>query len=210
MAARPTARRKLLDTAALLFYREGICPTGVDRISAEAHVSKRSLYQHFASKDSLVAAALADQGPAILDLYIPLSDESPAPARQKILAVFDALRMWSGTADFRGCAFINTATELTDPQHPARAVARDYKLRQRSYFVRQAQIGGAGDPQALADQLLMIFDGAIAHSLINDCPIPESARTAAEILLDAHGLTSEQHTPTADGEIVKSCGLGSC
>ena len=85
MPALPTARRKLLDTAAELFYREGIGTTGVDRISAQAGVSKRSLYQHFAGKDELVAAALADHGQAVLDLYLPADDsEALEVARQHL------------------------------------------------------------------------------------------------------------------------------
>ena len=117
MAARQTARRKLLDTAADLFYREGIASTGVDRISEQAGVSKRSLYKHFASKDALVAATLVDHGQAIIDLYVP-ADDGEAPPRQKILAVFDALSRWSEAPDFRGCPFVNAATELADPDHP--------------------------------------------------------------------------------------------
>jgi AcrR family transcriptional regulator len=183
MAAPPTARRKLLDTAAELFYREGIGPTGVDRISAAAGVSKRSLYQHFAGKDALVAAALAEHGPAILERYIP-ADDSEASPRQKILSVFDALGRWSQAPDFRGCPFVNAAAELASPDHPARAVARDYKLRLARYFARQAEIGGARDPEALAEQLLMLFDGATSQALIKSSPVPDSARTAAEILLD--------------------------
>jgi AcrR family transcriptional regulator len=190
MAALPTARRKLLDTAADLFYREGIGTTGVDRISAEAGVSKRSLYQHFAGKDELVAAALADHGPAILEHYLPV-DDTEAPARQKILDVFDGLSRWSKAPNFRGCPFVNVATELANPHHPARAVARDYKLRLKRYFARQARVGGAKDPNVLAEQLLMLFDGAISHAMIKSAPVPDSARAAAEILLDAHGVTDD-------------------
>jgi AcrR family transcriptional regulator len=190
MPARPTARRKLLDVAGALFYREGIGTTGVDRISAEAGVSKRSLYQHFATKDELVAAALADFGPAILERYVPVDDDVASP-RQKILSVFDALRRWSRAPEFRGCPFLNVSTELADPLHPARAVARDYKLRLLHYFTRQARIGHANRPQALAEQLLMVFDGAISWAVMNCSPVPDSARAAADILLDAHGLTAD-------------------
>ena len=190
MAALPTARRKLLDTAADLFYREGIGTTGVDRISAEAGVSKRSLYQHFGGKDALVAAALVDHGHAILERYIPV-DDSEAPARQKILDVFDALSRWSKAPDFRGCPFVNVATELANPHHPARAVARDYKLRLERYFARQARVGGAKNPNVLAEQLLMLFDGAICQAIIKSAPVSDSARAAAENLLDAHGLTDD-------------------
>jgi AcrR family transcriptional regulator len=190
MAALPTARRKLLDTAADLFYREGIGTTGVDRISAAAGVSKRSLYQHFAGKDALVAAALADHAQAILDRYIPVGD-SDAPARQKILDVFDALRRWSQAPDFRGCPFVNVATELADPHHPARAVARDHKLSLQRYFAHQARVGGAKDPKLLAEQLIVLFDGAICQAVMRSAPVPESARAAAKILLDAHGLADD-------------------
>jgi AcrR family transcriptional regulator len=190
MPARPTARRKLLDVAAALFYREGIGATGVDRVSAEAGVSKRSLYQHFASKDELVAAALADFGPAILERYVPIDDDAASP-RQKILSVFDALGRWSRAPDFRGCPFLNVSTELADPHHPARAVARDYKLRLLRYFTRQARIGHANRPKALAEQLLMVFDGAISWAVMNCSPVPDSARAAAELLLNAHGLTAD-------------------
>jgi AcrR family transcriptional regulator len=190
MAAPPTARRKLIDTAADLFYREGVGATGVDRISAAAGVSKRSLYQHFAGKDELVAAALSDHAQAILDRYIPVGD-TEAPARQQILDVFDALRRWSQAPDFRGCPFVNVATELADPQHPARAVALDHKLNLERYFGHQARAGGAKKPKLLAEQLLMLFDGAICRAVMRSAPVPHSARAAAEILLDAHGLADD-------------------
>jgi AcrR family transcriptional regulator len=190
MAAPPTARRRLLDTAADLFYREGIGTTGVDRISAAAGVSKRSLYQHFAGKDALVAAALADHGQAIVERYIPV-DDSEAPARQKILDVFDALSRWSAAPDFRGCPFVNVATELANPHHPARVVARDHKMSLERYFARQARVGRAKDPKLLAEQLLMLFDGAICRAVMNAAPVPDSARAAAEVLLGAHGLTDD-------------------
>jgi AcrR family transcriptional regulator len=191
MPARPTARRKLLDVAAALFYREGVGAIGVDRISAEAGVSKRSLYQHFASKDALVAAALADFGPAILERYVPVDDDDAISPRQKILGAFDALGGWSRTPDFRGCPFLNVSTELADPHHPARAVARDYKLRLLRYFTHQARIGRADRPETLAEQLLMVFDGAISRAVMDCAPVPGSARAAAEILLDAHGLSAD-------------------
>jgi AcrR family transcriptional regulator len=187
MPARPTARRKILDTAARLFYQEGFSTTGVDRIAAEAGVSKRSLYQYFSGKDALMAAALADAGPAVLERYIP-TDGDTAPAREKILHVFDALREWSESPDFRGCPFMNVTTQVTDPAHPVRAVASDYKRNLKDYFAEQGRIGGADDPAALAEQLLMIFDGAITQALINLSGIPDSAHTAAEILLNAHGV----------------------
>jgi len=186
-ATRPSPRQRLLDAAADLFYRQGITAVGVDLISQSAGVSKRTLYQQFGSKDQLVADCLDAYGPAIVSTYIPAGhDESPP--RAKILAVFEAMLTWSASETFRGCPFVNTATELTDPGHPARRVARDYKLRLRDYFADQARLGGAADPLCLADQLMMIFDGAIAQTVIQMPTRPRAALRAVEAILSAQNM----------------------
>ena len=48
------ARERILTAATTLFHREGIHATGVERLIEYAHVSKRTFYQHFASKNDLV------------------------------------------------------------------------------------------------------------------------------------------------------------
>ncbi len=186
----PSSRQRLLAAAGALFYAHGIGAVGVDLVSKAAGVSKRTLYQQFGSKDELVAASLDQAGQAILGIYLPPDDPHSAarPAREQILAVFDGEREWSGTDEFRGCPFINTATELPDARHPARQVARTYKLRLRHFFAAQAERGGATNPQLLADQLLVVFDGAIVQSVMGTMRNPNAARTAVVALLDVAGL----------------------
>jgi len=182
-----TPRQRLLDAAGDLFYRQGIGAVGVDLVSKAAGVSKRTLYQQFGSKDRLIAESLDVHGAAILGLYIPAEDPG-APARQQILGVFDGLSRWTASETFRGCPFVNTATELADPGHPARRIARDYKLRLRDYFARQADRGLAKDPQRLADELIVVFDGAIVQAVMGTTRHPDAARTAVHALLDAHSV----------------------
>src|SRR6202000_2997959 len=57
------ARLRLLTTATRIFYAEGIHSVGVDRIIAEAKVTRATLYRHFPGKEALVVAYLqaADQ-----------------------------------------------------------------------------------------------------------------------------------------------------
>src|SRR5262250_1467779 len=184
---RPTPRQRLLDAAADLFYRQGIGAVGVDLVSKQAGVSKRTLYQQFGSKDRLIAESLDAHGAAIIGHYIPAEDPG-APARQQILAVFDGLSGWTASETFRGCPFVNTATELADPGHPARQIARDHKLRLRDYFARHAERGQAKDPQRLADQLMVVFDGAIVQAVMGTMRHSDAARSAAQALLDAHGI----------------------
>jgi AcrR family transcriptional regulator len=179
-----TPRQRLLDAAADLFYRQGIVAVGVDLVSKAAGVSKRTLYQQFGSKDQLIAQSLDAHGADIVASYTSGAGDD-APARQQILAVFDGLGGWTTSAGYRGCPFVNTATELADPDHPARQVAREYKLRLRDYFARQAELGGAQDPQLLADQLIIIFDGAVVQAVIGTGLRADAARIAVRALLDA-------------------------
>lgn len=183
-----SARQRLLEAAGDLFYRQGIGAVGVDLVSKTAGVSKRTLYQQFGSKDELVAASLDRAGRAILEIYLPVDGAGGTP-REQILAVFDGERGWASSAEFRGCPFINTATELANPEHPARQVARRYKLRLRQFFAQQAERGGAADPQRLADQLALIFDGAIVQTVMGTGSRPDAAQAAVEILLDAQGVS---------------------
>ena len=187
MPARPSARERLLDAAADLFYRHGIGAVGVDLVSSQARVSKRTLYQQFGSKDRLIAESLEAHGAAMLGMYIPAEDPH-APAREQILAVFSGLSGWTASGTFRGCPFVNTATELADPGHPARRIARDYKLRLRDYFARQAERGQAKDPQRLADELIVVFDGTIVQAVMGTTRHHDAARTAVQALLDAHSI----------------------
>src|SRR5262249_57181627 len=104
----PGPRQRLLDPAAGLFHRHGINTVGVDLISKEAGVSKRTLYQNFGSKDRLVADSLAASGGSVIDMYIPAGEESATP-RHLILAVFRGLRSRSASGRFRRVPFVTPA-----------------------------------------------------------------------------------------------------
>ena len=72
-----TMKERILETADKLFYLQGIRAIGVDTIAAEIGISKRTLYNHFPSKDALIASYLerrfvharpSDKPPAGADL----------------------------------------------------------------------------------------------------------------------------------------------
>jgi AcrR family transcriptional regulator len=180
-----TPRERLIDAAAELFYRQGACTVGVDLVSAAAGVSKRTLYQQFGSKDRLIAETLDAKGPEVLRRYLP--DEAAAAPRSVILSVFERLTEWTSAADFRGCPFINTATELADAGHPARNVAANYNQRLRDYLAGQAERAGAKAPRLLSDQLIALFDGVIVQAVFGTPTDPSAVQAAVTALLDAQG-----------------------
>lgn len=180
--AKPRPRERVLDAAARLFVREGVNAVGVDRLAQEAGVSKRSIYQHFDSKDAIVATMLQEYGPAVVAGYFA-PDDLGTP-RERALHVFEALHEAAAVSDFFGCPFVNVATELRDREHPAAVVARQYKDRLTEYFERQAAAAGAVDPHLLAVQLTLLFDGASAGAAMRG-GTPGAALDAAAQLFDA-------------------------
>lgn len=183
MARRPITER-ILETADRLFYGQGTT-IGVDTLAAEAGISKRTLYNHFPSKDALIAAYLKRR----LRL-IPTNDKPPA---QQILDDFDRLERAFASEGFRGCAFVNAVAELKDPQHAANAIALQFKELRRQWFRALLERGGAPDPDGLSLQLLLLVDGAIAAALVRKDPtVARAARQAARVLLQAAGLTTPE------------------
>ena len=177
------AHDRLIAAAERLFYAEGIHAVGVERLCAEAEVSKRSLYQHFSGKDEVVTAMLHAQAARFADQLVP-DGHSP---RERILAVFDALDQAADSPDFRGCPFVGAASELKDREHPAVQVASKQKAALTEYFAEALRAGGARKADLLALQLTLIFDGASAYSMMRGEPTP-ATRQAVETLLSAHGM----------------------
>jgi AcrR family transcriptional regulator len=185
-----TARDRVLKTASRLFHREGIRAVGVDRIAAEAQVGKMTLYRHFATKDDLVVAVLEGRdGPARAALAAAMEHAGDDPAA-RLLAPFAMLEPWFTGPGFRGCPFMNAALELHDPDHPARAVARRHKAATRDAFASAARAAGCEDDAAaaLADQLALLFDGAIAQAQTRDPrTVARAAHAAATALVAGAG-----------------------
>ena len=169
---------RILATADKLFYAQGIRAVGVDTIAAAAGVSKRTLYNHYASKDALIAAYLTTRF-----RHIAPSD---APAREQILGTFDRLERMFQTSGFRGCPFVNAVAEIGDAKHAACRIAVEFKEQRRQWFRALLVRMGVKEPDPLSVQLQILVDGAIATALVrNDPSIARFARAAAETLLDA-------------------------
>jgi AcrR family transcriptional regulator len=174
-AASPAER--ILAAADKLFYSQGIRAVGVDTVAAEAGVSKRTLYNHYPSKDDLIAAYLTARFKQIAP--------SDAPAREQILGLFDYLERRFSDSKFRGCPYINAVTELSDPKHPAAGIAIRFKEQRRLWFRALIERLGAKNPDALATQLQILSEGALTAALVRGDPsLARCARDAAEVLLD--------------------------
>lgn len=159
------ARARLLDAAERLFYAEGIRATGLERILNESGVGRASFYRHFSSKDDLVTAVLESRDEQWRAWLREAVEASGAAARDRPLAVFDALEERFSRRDFRGCAFINTMVETADPASPAFRVAAEHKTRVVAYLRELLDDAGHPDGACLAPQLALLVDGAIVTAV---------------------------------------------
>ncbi|MEH1130665.1 TetR/AcrR family transcriptional regulator [Micromonospora sp. CPCC 206061] len=185
-AGAASTRERLLDAAAKLFYEQGI-NVGVDAVCRAAGVSKRSMYQLFTSKDDLVAASLERAAPEYSAALLPAPDDGRQP-RARILHVFERLEYLEPVQDFLGCPFVATAIQAKSPEHPASVIARRQKDGLAAFFRHEAQRGGAHDPDLLARQLTIVFDGASARSVVQAHELNGLAITTANALMDVAGL----------------------
>jgi AcrR family transcriptional regulator len=187
-----TPRERVLRTASKLFYAEGIRAVGVDRIAAEAGVSKMTLYRHYPAKDDLVVAVLEERDAPARAALQAATERGGATPRDRLLACFAMLGPWFTSRAFRGCPFMNASLELADPAHPARAVAERHKIATRDHLAALARDLDVAAPDALADQLALVFDGAIAQAQMRDpAGAASAALAAATALVDAAATVSE-------------------
>jgi AcrR family transcriptional regulator len=182
---------RILETADRLFYLQGIRAIGVDTIAAEIGISKRTLYNHFPSKDALIAAYLERR------FVQPRPSEKP-PAEQ-ILGTFDALERRFASKDFRGCPFVNAVAELGTEDQSVRKIAVAFKESRRLWFRDLLIRLGVNGAEALATQLALLVDGSIAQDLVrNDPAMARAAKEAARVLLKNAGVEVGADAATKD------------
>src|SRR2546430_14519589 len=118
-ANRPSARKRIFDTASELFYLKGIRAVGVETIAAEADTTKMSLYRNFPSKDELVAEWLREHDANFWKTWDMMASRHPKDPRKQIKAAFALLAKHVADPKARGCPMANTAGAPTRKAHPA-------------------------------------------------------------------------------------------
>jgi AcrR family transcriptional regulator len=174
-------KERILETADRLFYLQGIRAIGVDTIAAEIGISKRTLYNHFPSKDALISAYLARR-------FVQPQPSDRPPAEQ-ILGTFDRLERGFASKGFRGCPFVNAVAELGAEDQAVRRIAIAFKESRRLWFRDLLLQLDVTDAEGLATQLTLLVDGSIAQDLVrNDPSMARAAKEAARVLLENAGV----------------------
>ncbi|MBA3471072.1 MAG: TetR/AcrR family transcriptional regulator [Herpetosiphonaceae bacterium] len=188
MAATPkqlSARERILETASQLFYRHGFQAVGIDTIIAEAGVAKMTLYRHFAAKDDLIVAYLERSNQHFwswLEGEIAGIDDPEA----RLLAIFDAVGRLVRSPQCLGCTFQATAVEFPNLEYRAHQVALAHKQALISTFRDLAERANLRAPAVLANQLLLLMDGAwVAARMFGPTNPATEVAAAAQALIAA-------------------------
>lgn len=193
------ARERLLAAANELFYAEGVHTVGIDRVIEHAGVAKATLYSAFGSKDELIRAYLTRRHQVWQERVAEKLATYDTP-RDRLLGVFDWLGESFARPDFHGCAFMN-ATAEERLGGPAKEPADAYRVSVRSLFGELAKAAGAVDPEHLAGQLALLYDGATVAARMDQNPgAGSAAREVAATLVDAAA------GPGADGNVASKRG----
>jgi len=187
------ARQRIINTALELFYRQGYLATGINQVISESGVSKNTFYYYFPSKDDLCVAYLQERHKIWTGWLIGHLNAKPTPYK-KLLGLFDFLNKWLRECDFRGCAFLNIATEVPDVNHRIRKEVIQHKDELRKLF-RQllSDLKKSGreyssiDVPLLSDFLYVLFEGAISSCQnYSNANLVDKARKSFEIMLKSN------------------------
>ncbi|MEV4624901.1 helix-turn-helix domain-containing protein [Micromonospora sp. NPDC049523] len=191
------ARARLLDTATRVFYAEGIHSVGIDRIVAEAQVTRATLYRHFPGKEDLVLAYL-NQVDQAMRAQADRAADGGLSAADTIRALSESIAQGIQSPGFRGCAFLNAVAEYPDPDHPVHLAVlahRQWFLDTVTELLARIQEAPAEDA---ARHFVMLRDGAMAAGCLFDPTLVcDTFLRGVEGLLRVHAASASAESANA-------------
>lgn len=189
---RLSARERLLAAAGELFYANGINTVGIDRVIEHAGVAKASLYDCFGSKEELVRSYLEERDrirQARIEERVSKYDEP----QEKILSIFDLLGELASRPEYRGCAFVRASADASSSEK-VRTVCEQSRAYMLGKFTDLCREAGVRDPQLLAKQLVLLYDGAsISAHMDGSRDAVATARALAAQMLVLHNPTQKKY-----------------
>jgi AcrR family transcriptional regulator len=161
------ARERLLNTATGIFYAAGIHSVGVERIVAEAKVTRATFYRHFPSKEDLVAAYLERIHQHIRGQF-ERAVATGEPGADVLRAIGRQIVEEIGTPGFRGCAFLNAAAEYPDAGHPVHQAVLAHREWFQTAITGLFTQAGHRSPERAGQHFVMLRDGVMAAGCLGD------------------------------------------
>ena len=178
------ARRRILDTASKLFYRDGIRATGIDAVIEQSGVARMTLYNHFPTKEALVEATINEHRIRLAAMIEEIvSDQSLTPS-ERLLKLFVATTTKTCVDEFRGCPLVNAVVE--HPDHASKPFCAAVSAKQLAFdaFETLAKEMRVAEPSLLSEQLMLLVEGSVVRAQMGcGAGLSYAALKAAEALV---------------------------
>jgi AcrR family transcriptional regulator len=178
------ARQRLLDAADELFYRQGMHRVSIDRVIEKAGVPAETLREAFGSTDELVRAYLRARHTRLQDA---LARELPRyrTPHERLVGVFEVQGQSFVEPGFRGCALVTASAEAL-PGEVVEEVVTEYRDWIHNLFFDLAFAAEVTHPEELAEQLVVLFDGAAISAWLDAKPSTvNTTQAVAQALIGA-------------------------
>jgi len=186
-------KEQIVTTALMLFYQHGFHATGIDKIIKQAGVSKKTLYNHFESKDELILEVLKRRDIAFINNIIAETERLAKSPKTRLLSIFDAHDLWFNEKTFSGCMFINVSAEFSSHDDPFHLISAKHKLKVKKYLYELAAQAHAQDAELLSQQLNILLEGAIVDAYVSgNTNAAITAKSIAKVMVQ-QAIKSTEH-----------------
>jgi AcrR family transcriptional regulator len=180
------ARERLIDAATRLFYEEGIHTVGVDRVIAEAEVTRATLYKQFGGKENLVLAYLRGEDENLRAMFAAAGASVTDP-EALLDAVLEGIATDLRLRHTRGCPFINAAAEYPDADGAVRQLIDEHREWFRATLQSVAETVGLDQPAEVAASLVLLRDAALVGGYLDgEQRVTPAFERTARAVIDAH------------------------
>ena len=182
-------RERILEAATALFYAQGLRAVSAEKIIGQVGITKVTFYRHFPTKDDLIVAYLERRAQWERDA-IGQARQSTDDVPDVFRIIAEAIGTEICSPGFRGCPFINAAAEYADPEHPVRRAVDAH----RRWFTQTIQDlldeMDIPDSARVADQLMMLRDGAMVGGYLSEpSAIPDALYNAGRAVIGFHSAS---------------------
>lgn len=167
-AAKIPMRDRILNAATELFYAQGLHAVSAEKVIAQVGITKVTFYRHFPTKDDLIVAYLERRAKWERDAIAQARQAAGGDPLGTFRIIAQAIGAESCSPGFRGCPFINAAAEYADPAHPARRAVDSHRRWFKQGIQDMLAEMNVPDPALVADQLVMLRDGAMVSGYLSD------------------------------------------
>lgn len=160
----PSARERIVSTAARLFESQGYAATGINQIIAESRTAKASFYDYFHSKELLGKEYLEQYGRQHLALIRNLTERSPTP-RAFLASWVRLIRRQLREQQLYGCPMANLRAQIGDESpllvNKVRELTADTLALLAGYIMNRGLARDSRSAALMARRVFAAYEGAI-------------------------------------------------